>query len=57
MPTGTQVFDWTVPREWTIRDAYIKNQAGERVIDFTDTQPARPELQPARAREAAPGTS
>jgi aminopeptidase-like protein len=32
--TGTQVFDWTVPKEWNIRDAYIKNSKGERVIDF-----------------------
>lgn len=32
--TGTPVFDWTVPREWTIRDAYIANEAGERVVDF-----------------------
>lgn len=34
VPTGTQVLDWTVPREWNIRDAYVKNAAGERVIDF-----------------------
>lgn len=34
VPTGTKVFDWTVPKEWNIRDAYVKNSKGERVIDF-----------------------
>jgi len=32
--SGTKVLDWTVPREWNIRDAYVKNSRGERVVDF-----------------------
>ena len=37
VPTGTAVFDWTIPREWNIRDAYIKNERGEKIIDFAQS--------------------
>lgn len=37
VPTGTPVFDWTVPKEWNIEDAYVKNSKGEKIIDFKAT--------------------
>jgi aminopeptidase-like protein len=35
--TGTQVFDWTIPEEWTIRDAWIRDPDGRKVVDFADS--------------------
>lgn len=34
--SGTKVFDWTVPLEWNVSDAYVLNQEGKRVIDFKE---------------------
>ena len=36
VPSGTEVLDWTVPREWNIKGGYIQTLSGQRVIDFAE---------------------
>jgi aminopeptidase-like protein len=34
VPSGTQVFDWTIPKEWRVSDAYIVTPSGTKICDF-----------------------
>ena len=36
-PTGQKVYDWTIPKEWNIKDAWIKNSKGEKIIEFKNS--------------------
>ena len=37
VPTGTEVFDWKIPSEWNIDEAWIKNPEGDKIIDFRNS--------------------
>ena len=39
VPSGTKAFDWTIPKEWNIRDAYVLNREGKKIIDSLNTTP------------------
>lgn len=34
IPTGTQIYDWKAPHEWTVHDAFIRDDAGNKIVDF-----------------------
>lgn len=34
--SGTTVFDWSVPPEWSVNEAFILNGSGEKIIDYED---------------------
>jgi len=36
VPSGTQVFDWTIPKEWAVREAYVEDESGNHVIDMKE---------------------
>lgn len=36
IPSGTQCFDWTVPPEWNVREAWVKDSSGKKIIDFSE---------------------
>jgi len=37
VPTGDAVLDWTIPREWNIREAYIEHESGRRIVDMRNS--------------------
>ena len=34
--SGSEVYDWKIPSEWIVKDAYIKNKFGEKIVDFKE---------------------
>ena len=36
VPTGTKVFDWEIPKEWNVKEAYIITPDGEKIADFSE---------------------
>ena len=37
IPSGKKIYDWEVPPEWNVDDAYIKDESGKKIIDFKNS--------------------
>lgn len=37
VPSGSPAFDWTVPKEWNVTDAWVKDSSGRQIIDFQES--------------------
>jgi aminopeptidase-like protein len=37
IPTGVKAYDWEIPKEWNINDAYIKDSSGKKIVDFAQS--------------------
>jgi aminopeptidase-like protein len=37
VPTGTPIFDWIAPREWNVREAWIADSSGRRIVDWRES--------------------
>jgi aminopeptidase-like protein len=37
VPTGTPIFDWAAPREWNVREAWIADSTGRRIVDWRES--------------------
>ena len=42
IPSGTQVFDWTIPKEWKVNSAYIISPSGKKICDFSKIHSSAP---------------
>ena len=40
--SGLDIYDWKIPDEWKVKDAWIKDLNGKKLIDFTDNKQSHP---------------